>query len=113
MLRLVAESVCACCRLSACMSDCHRLIDKASKWQYREKVLCGLVVRAQIDAADAEIVAGADKAGAELKRTPICVQGLEAAVAVGQRGAQLVPQQAILWSAPHDQKRRCGLYAST
>lgn len=56
-------------------------------------------VSPQVDAADAQVVSGADESGLQLQSSGVGFHRLLAAVAVGQRGAQTVPQQVVL--KPH------------
>lgn len=51
---------------------------------------------AQVNAADAQVVTGPDEARLQLQGSRVGLHRLLAAVAVGQRGAQPVPQQVIL-----------------
>ena len=50
----------------------------------------------QVDAADAQVVAGADEAWLELQGLGVGLHCLLAAVPVSQRGPQAVPQQVVL-----------------
>lgn len=61
-------------------------------------------VGAQVDAADAQVVAGADVSRLELQCPAICGHGLFTAIPVGQGGTQLVPQKVVLQEG---QQRKC------
>lgn len=53
-------------------------------------------MRPQVDAADAQVVSGADESRLQLQGSSVRLHRLLAAVAVGQRGAQAVPQEVVL-----------------
>lgn len=61
----------------------------------RQKVLCGVVVRLEVDAANAQVVPCSDVPWTQLERAGVCVDGLGRAVAVGERGAEFVPQRRV------------------
>ncbi|OSS54827.1 hypothetical protein B5807_00918 [Epicoccum nigrum] len=64
--------------------------------QRAKEVLRGLCEAADIDAADAEVVAGADEVGSQGEGARVRVDGLFAAARVGERGAETVPKQVYL-----------------
>lgn len=55
----------------------------------------------KVDAADAEVISGADEAWLELQSSGVGLHCLLAAVAISQRGPQPIPQQIVLWNI-HD-----------
>lgn len=56
----------------------------------------GLPVRSQVDAADSQVVPRADESGLQLQSSGVRLHRLLAAVSVGERGSQTVPQQVVL-----------------
>lgn len=55
-----------------------------------------LPVCSQVDAADAEVVSGADEAGLQLQSSGVGLNSLLAAVSVSQSCPQTVPEQIVL-----------------
>lgn len=53
-------------------------------------------VCSQVDAADAEVISGADEAGLQLQSSGVGLNSLLAAVTVSQSRPQPVPQQIVL-----------------
>lgn len=53
-------------------------------------------VSSQVDAADSQVVSGANESRLQLQSSGVRLHGLLAAAPVGQRGPQPVPQQVVL-----------------
>ena len=70
----------------------------SSRHRTRRRRRLSSPVCAQVDAADAQVVAAADEARLQFQGRPVGGHGLLRAAAVGQRGAQLVPEQVVLES---------------
>lgn len=78
----------------------HTIIPYSQQLSLKQKVKVslwsGLPVCSQVDAADAEVVSGADEAGLQLQRSSVGLNSLLAAVSVSKSRPQSVPQQVVL-----------------
>lgn len=57
-------------------------------------------VRPEVDAADAQIISGADESRLQFQGPSVGFHRLLTAVAIGQRGTQAVPEQVVLVTSP-------------
>lgn len=69
---------------------CRRMIS------YDSTLWSALPVCSQVDAADPEVVSGADEAGLQLQSSGVSLDCLLAAISVGQSRSQAIPQQIVL-----------------